>query len=897
MRQILLFLMLLCGYMLCGAQATSLTVDNQTPGWLSSKINYGDQQTVESLTVTGYLNGTDMSFIASLNKEHNLCKRLDLSKATIVKSNESDKIYSADNTINPRWFWYWKKMSYISFPESLEKFNSDSEELLAAVDTLIFNCPRLSIVHVINDTKFVYLSEGINEISLGRELEYINFPSTLNKLTNSRGAIFGTDQHPYSYDGKNRLIIFSEITNPSQLKGLNAIKNCKILVPIGTKNAYESICDSSVTIVENIYPDGVSYDSAIDWLYVGDKYTLKASVSPAETPYTTLKWKSSNPEIISVNESGEISAQKFGETTISCTTVNNFTAEKVIKSYEHVTGIELPSSIRLSKNEVKPLETRLIPINKTKSVVEYSSSNNEIASVDSYGNIKGISQGVCYITAKAKDGGHTDRCEVTVIQQVESLSISSKKETIKVGETTNLHATILPFNATDKSISWSSSNQSIAIVGVDGTVRGIAPGVAIITAASNSNREISDVCEINVIQPVTGVSLDQSEIELTEDESTKLSASVQPEDASNKKVNWTSSDVSIAMVSPDGTVYAIKPGQATIMATTADGGFVALCKVTVKAKTILIANLGLSANSQTIAVGGSFQLKAIILPENASNKTINWTSTNPEVAQVNTSGLVTANAEGTTQIIATTSDGSNLSAICNVTVEKQIINITQILLTPANSRLAIGRTLSLSVNITPDNASNKTLAWSSTNPAVATISDNGIVTAISEGDAIIIASTQDGSNLSATCQVSVYSETIPVESINLNFSQIQGKVGETYQIEATVLPANASNKAITWASSDERVASVNDGLVKLNALGTSIITAKATDGSNVKSECAVIVSDNGGIDSIISDRNSYVKVYNLSGCLIFEGVYSEVELSPGFYIVVCNGTSIKAKFD
>lgn len=115
----------------------------------------------------------------------------------------------------------------------------------------------------------------------------------------------------------------------------------------------------------------------------------------------------------------------------------------------------------------------------------------------------------------------------------------------------------------------------------DGIVTAVAPGNTQILAVSHYNREIKDACEVTVIQPVTGIALDKTQVELIEEESMQLHANVLPENASNKSVLWTSSDMSIAMISQDGMLYAIKPGKATIMATAVDGGFSALCRVVV----------------------------------------------------------------------------------------------------------------------------------------------------------------------------------------------------------------------------------------------------------------------------------------------------------------------------
>lgn len=423
-----------------------------------------------------------------------------------------------------------------------------------------------------------------------------------------------------------------------------------------------------------------------------------------------------------------------------------------------------------------------------------------------------FAKGIVYAPNDAKEYYEASifkNLEIISPTSVKSLYISTNGIIMKVGETEKLEVSVYPNNADNKNVLWMSSNESVAVVDANGAITAVGGGEAEIIVTSAENPEIKDYCIVTVIQPVTRISLNKSVTEIVEDESEQLFAIISPESATNKSVTWTSSDVSIAMVSSDGTVYGIKPGQATIMATTVDGGFVALCKVTVKAKTVVADAIQLSPNSATIAKGENLQLNVVLTPDNVSNKTVNWTSTNTNVATVDASGLVRAISEGKTQIIATTTDGSNLSAICEITVENQFISVTKIEINPTSERIAKGKSIMLNAVITPEDASLKTVSWSSTNPGVATVSQNGEVTAVSEGNAIVIASTQDGSNLSSMCQITVYDES--------------------------------------------------------------------------------------GIETILSDKNSYVKVFNLSGCIVYEGIYNDAKLIPGFYIVMCDGKSYKIK--
>lgn len=353
---------------------------------------------------------------------------------------------------------------------------------------------------------------------------------------------------------------------------------------------------------------------------------------------------------------------------------------------------------------------------------------------------------------------------------VKTVSLNIQTLSLKVNDIHNLVATVSPSDADNKTIVWSSSDESVAIVDNNGNVTAINGGEAKITVSSVENSEIRDECIVTVIQPTTGIVLNKPALELEEDDSEQLVATITPDNASNKSVNWTSSDISVAMVSLDGTVYAIKPGQATIMATTVDGGFVALCKVTVKAKVIVAESLSLSTTTASLSVGETIQLSANILPENTSNKDIRWTSTNTEIAVVSESGLVSAIKEGNVQIVASTTDGSNLSAICETTVNSRFVPITQIAISPSSVKLAVGETFNLETQITPVDATNKKINWSSTNASVVTVDSHGQLTAKGIGKATIIASSLDGSNLSATCAVVVYEES-GINDIEIDGSQ------------------------------------------------------------------------------------------------------------------------------
>ena len=167
---------------------------------------------------------------------------------------------------------------------------------------------------------------------------------------------------------------------------------------------------------------------------------------------------------------------------------------------------------------------------------------------------------------------------------------------------------------------------------------------------------------------VTNVTLNMSSVEITEGETASITATISPDNADNKKVFWTSSDASVATVS-NGTVTAVKPGTATITATSDDGGKTATCVVTVKEKTYAVTGVSLDKTTLTLTEGDSQTLNATVSPSNATNKKVLWTSSDASVATVS-NGTVTAVKPGTATITATSDDGGK-TASCVVTVTSQ----------------------------------------------------------------------------------------------------------------------------------------------------------------------------------------------------------------------------------
>ena len=249
------------------------------------------------------------------------------------------------------------------------------------------------------------------------------------------------------------------------------------------------------------------------------------------------------------------------------------------------------------------------------------------------------------------------------------MAVTPSRIEIIEGESAVLSASVSPEAASDRAVAWSSSDRSVAIVDKAGTVHGLRPGIATVTATAEGK---SGTCAVTVKAKavgVTEVTLDKTELTLTEGETETLTATVKPDNADNRKVTWSSDKTEIATVDGAGKVTAVKAGEAVVTVTTEDGGKTATCKVTVKAKAVPVTGVDVNPWVMTLSVRGTSKLSYTIRPADATNQNVKWESESPSVATVDSEGNVQGVAAGTAKICVTTEDGG-FKSYCTVTVKK-----------------------------------------------------------------------------------------------------------------------------------------------------------------------------------------------------------------------------------
>lgn len=406
---------------------------------------------------------------------------------------------------------------------------------------------------------------------------------------------------------------------------------------------------------------------------------------------------------------------------------------------------------------------------------------------------------------------------------VTSISLNKKELMLSEGDSETLVATVKPDDATDKTVTWSSSDETVATVDKDGKVTAVKEGAAVITAKAGEKRATCDVTVNASAIPVSAVTLGKEELSLEVGTSFhSLYAVVSPVNATDKTVVWTNSDDTVIAIcteedNPNGLVVtARKEGTSTITATA--GGKSATCVVTVSPKT----EISLLYSSLSLVEGESKTITVRTVPENAK---VTWESSDENVATVDAGGTVTAKKEGSATI---TARNGEKYATCVVTVRRKF-ELNKYELT-----LAEGDSETLTTTIQYDDATGESVSWSSGSEITAIVDDNGKVTGVSFGNTIIYAIL--GYEV-LRCAVTV------VKKITLNKDIITLKEGESETLIATVYPDDAEDKTVAWSSSDKSVATV-DASGKVTALLEGKARISATIGSR-SAYCDVYVEEKG----------------------------------------------------
>lgn len=593
-------------------------------------------------------------------------------------------------------------------------------------------------------------------------------------------------------------------------------------------------------------------------LFIGDSVRLTAGGGSG-----SYSWSSSNSDVVTVSN-GTVSAVGKGSATVTVSS-NGKTASCPVTVQDYSLSLS-ETYVSMFAGESKSISASGTPSGTT---VSWSSSNSRVATV-SNGRISAVASGNATITAQFTSGGrsYSATCQVNVSETGITLSQYSISD-LYVGGTANLSASTSP---SGQSVSWSSSNSSVATVSNSGRVTAVGAGSATITAQFvYGGTTYSESCSVSVNE--VSIRLSDSSLSLSVGDSEYLSAAASPRGAN---VSWSSSDSGVASVDSSGRVTAVGAGSATITAKINHGGqsVSATCRISVEAPSIRLVQ-----NILTMEVGDSESLSVYTTPNGQS---VSWSSSNTNVATVSNSGKVSAVGGGSTTIKAAIWVGGNeYSASCSLTVKESVVAPTSYSISASKSSVDTGETVRITVSPNVECTSVEIWCVAPTGEMYnydvtsCRISGGGYYKDVYSYDsgkwtfyAIIsnAAGTYTGSTSKSYCNVTVRGNNPPsgydLYALAINFERndftMRG-VGSTCQINVTVDYAERENTTVTLycqnpsgevttATSSNKGSGVWD--VTFDQIGTYIFYAEVSNeygsykGSSSESCLRVTITEN-----------------------------------------------------
>ena len=606
-------------------------------------------------------------------------------------------------------------------------------------------------------------------------------------------------------------------------------------------NDVYATCKVTVTaaITKISIDKGEQYDTVLSEAFV----FLKAIYEPKNATNTELKWTSSDNSVATVDENGVVTLLKEDTVWISVEPVfnpKNIVARCCINIKENpVTDIITDvTEIDMIAGDQYTVGTTIIPTDATNPTLVWASDDEKVAKVEG-GVITAVAPGSANITVA--NGTVFKIIKVHVRNRLQSIEFEQKEYIIKEGDTAKLNVIFNPSEDVNTNLTWTTTNDEAVSVDKDGNITGVKAGeMAMITCiAEDLGVEGAISCIVRVIESdviAEDMQLDPVEGIVYIGGTLQMNAIFTPATTTNQEILWASSDENLATVDSTGVVTGVAEGDVIITAVyshTKDGvPLVRNANIKVIKAPVPVEGITLNPAEYELFIGQTYTVTPIFTPEDATDQSVTYHSTDPEVATVDEKGVVTGIASGSAVIICRTVDGGHI-ATSNV----KVIQGVSLELIPSVREIALGKTFKIKTKVLPE-GSDTTMKWESSNTKIATVTEKGKVRGIKKGKCTITC-TLVKYNVKATCQVTVASLRT---TIKLNKTKIRIGKGETYKLKATVWSNNTNNPKVKWKTSNWRIASINQkGKIKAKKLGMATITATTKDKIKAKARCKVQV--------------------------------------------------------
>ena len=409
-------------------------------------------------------------------------------------------------------------------------------------------------------------------------------------------------------------------------------------------------------------------------LIIGDSFTLTATLSPENATNHNVIWKLVSGNAISLSNTGVIQAKKVGEALVRAEAADGsgITAEcKVVVKPRLVQAISLNATQKeLIVSDAFSLTATAMPENATNRNVVWKLVSGDAISLSNTGVIQAKKVGEALVRAEAADGsGITAECKVVVKPRlVQAISLNATQKELIVSDAFSLTATAMPENATNRNVVWKLVSGDAISLSNTGVIQAKKVGEALVRAEAADGSGVSAECKV-VVKPrlVQSISLNTTQKELIVGDAFSLTATLSPENATNRNVIWKLVSGDAISLSNTGVIQAKKVGAALVRAEAEDGsGITAECKVVVKPR--LVQEISLKLEKDTVAVGEHFTVTADVLPKNATNSTLQWSVSDPLLLKHLGAGSFETLKTGSATITAQARDGSKQEASCRIEI-------------------------------------------------------------------------------------------------------------------------------------------------------------------------------------------------------------------------------------
>ncbi len=674
------------------------------------------------------------------------------------------------------------------------------------------------------------------------------FPSDEDLMLNFSAAGLaprGTKTITVTYKGKKVNVTFLRYKSSSRAATVNTrgkITGSKVGDAVITVTYKGLAAQCLICVTEDV--KSIAFKAKKYSLYEGETQTLALRVQPAKASLDGLKWSSADEEIARVDQNGNVTGLKKGTTMITAVTTGGKKASCTVKVLVPIERIELPESTEISVKGKLQLKPVFFPENAEAKSLTWKATGKAV-SISKSGLVKALKPGDATV-ALTTDRGVAATVQVTVTRKATTISFKSKQIKVPINGTSVLKPSFGPAGSNRWTVTFTSANTDIATVDENGVVSGHSLGKTKITAKLHNKKTAT--ITVWVVIPVEEVRIPES-AELARGKTLTLKPEYLPENATEKKVKWTSLSPKVASVTSGGVVKGLKAGTAVIRAKT-DNGVIAECTVTVYNP---VTQVKLNRTSLTLSLYEQKTLNATYKPKNAAHTLITWSSSNKKVATVDENGLVTGLAKGKCTITAKSENGK--TAKCTVTVNEYLPK--RILIQKRYWTMNPGDEGQLECTFSPANTSDKTLIYSSSAPEIVSVDENGAFICHASGDAVLTATSTRASGVKEIAKIHVVGEnTKPLSGLVIGVNAGHQKTPNytQYPIEPGSSKTSAANKSGTrgkFSRTEEYVITLQISL-KLEKLlvenGAQVVMIRRSNNVKLTNIQRSTIMNNAGCD-------------------------------------------------